>query len=111
MFKWLKNWLCPKKSHCPHPASDEWIEICIHGKTFKLKSPMCQLCTSEYMGKYSTICGFCGQAILVDQAVATNFHGRHDYPYVHYTTECSLPGSFVGVWGEGKIRLDIDSGS
>jgi hypothetical protein len=64
------------------------------------RAEMCPACAERYLAEHAGTCGVCKGPILPGSPVAVN-HDASPQEFVHYTLECSVVGSYVGVWGEG----------
>lgn len=83
----------------------------VKGQELELtQSALCKPCAEEYLNKHSTICGACNEPIIPGTPVGALYGKKPENPehnLVHYSDKCSIPGSYMGVWTEGKVEAPV----
>ncbi len=90
---------------CPHGKTEGTLEIIILGVKCNLitGSPMCPVCTEQYLNKFSTLCAACGRPIFPGDPVGLAWDGApHPFTHLYYHC-CDSGGLYCGVWGEGRL--------
>ncbi|MEK7114882.1 MAG: hypothetical protein AAB847_00785 [Patescibacteria group bacterium] len=78
------------------------IKLIILGKECELgELPCCPDCAQRYLNQTSVLCAVCDIPIFPGASVAAS--GLAEKQYVHNTMDCSMPGAYLGIWGEGEL--------
>ncbi len=102
--RFLKSFCSPKPPYyCSHVYRVKPpVRIIILGRACELgELPCCPDCAEKYLNEFSVICAVCDTPIFPGTPIADS--GQREKKYVHNTEECSLPGAYLGIWGEGKL--------
>lgn len=93
-----------EKCSCGNLLEEKEFTVNVLGRDVKLlKSVHCLNCCERRLNDESVLCSTCKEPILP----GTSFGGSvNDGGVVHYTMECSFPGSYVGIW-EKEYKKDL----
>ena len=97
LFVKIKNAL-PKRCTCGKALEKDPFHVTVFGQFVKLeKSIYCYDCTISYLNTHSIICSACKKPLMPGQAFAGSIVNMKPS---HNTMECSVPGSYCGIWDE-----------